>query len=79
MMQALRIVLAVVYILVCIGLIATVILQSGKSAGLSGTISGGAEVFFGRKKGLDDKLAKFTEFLAVAFLALSILMILVMR
>nr|WP_148218477.1 preprotein translocase subunit SecG [Thermosediminibacter oceani] len=74
-----HIVLTVVYILVCIGLIATVLLQSGKSAGLSGTIAGGAETFFGKKKGIDDKLAKITEIFAVAFLALSILMMIVLK
>ncbi|MDN5332038.1 MAG: preprotein translocase subunit SecG [Tepidanaerobacteraceae bacterium] len=78
-MQAFRIVFSVVYVLICIGLIATVLLQSGKSAGLSGTISGGAEVFFGKKKGIDDKLAKLTEILAVAFLGLSILMMVVLK
>jgi len=77
--QALRIVFAVIYVLVCIGLIAAVLLQSGKSAGLSGTIAGGAEVFFGKKKGIDDKLAKVTEILAVAFLGLSILMMVVLK
>ncbi|TYP53274.1 preprotein translocase subunit SecG [Thermosediminibacter litoriperuensis] len=78
-MQGLRIVLTVVYILVCIGLIAAVLLQSGKSAGLSGTIAGGAETFFGKKKGIDDKLAKLTEVLAIAFLALSILMMVAIK
>lgn len=78
-MQGLRIILSVIYVLVCIGLIATVLLQSGKSAGLSGTIAGGAETFFRKKKGIDDKLAKFTEILAVAFMVLSILMMVVIQ
>lgn len=77
-MQAFRIVFSIIYVLVCIGLIATVLLQSGKSVGL-GAISGGAEVFFGKKRGIDDKLAKFTEILAVAFLGLSILMMVVLK
>jgi preprotein translocase subunit SecG len=47
--------------LVCIALIATVVLQSGKSAGMSGSIAGGAETLFGgKKKGLDETLAKLT-------------------
>ncbi|WP_422446050.1 preprotein translocase subunit SecG [Thermoanaerobacterium sp. DL9XJH110] len=71
--------LIIVYLLICLGLIATVLLQSGKSAGLSGSIAGGAETFFGKKKGIDDKLARFTEILAVAFLAMSIVMMVFLR
>jgi preprotein translocase subunit SecG len=71
--------LTIVYLLICLGLIATVLLQSGKSAGLSGSIAGGAETFFGKKKGIDDKLARFTEILAVAFLAMSIVMMVFLR
>ena len=42
------IVLTVLEVIACLGLIATVLLQSGKSAGLSGSISGGAETFLGK-------------------------------
>ncbi|CQR70365.1 preprotein translocase subunit SecG [Sporomusa ovata DSM 2662] len=51
-----------------IALIAVVVLQSGKSAGLSGSIAGGAESMFGGKaKGLDAILAKATIILASLF------------
>ena len=36
-------VLSIIQVLCCIAIIAVVMLQSGKSAGLSGAISGGAE------------------------------------
>ncbi len=53
---------------ICIALIATVVLQSGKSAGMSGSIAGGAETIFGgKKKGLDEILAKATMILGVLF------------
>ncbi|NPV27233.1 MAG: preprotein translocase subunit SecG [Firmicutes bacterium] len=55
-----------------LGLIATVLLQSGKSAGLSGTIAGGAETIFGKKKGIDDLLNKISTVLAVVFLVLTL-------
>jgi preprotein translocase subunit SecG len=71
--------LTVIYVVICIGLIATVLLQSGKSAGLSGSIAGGAESFFGKKKGIDEKLSRFTAILAVSFLVLSVLMIVFIR
>lgn len=71
--------LTIVYLLICIGLIALVLLQSGKSAGMAGSIAGGAEKLFGKKKGIDDKLAKYTEILALIFLAMSIIMIIFLR
>jgi len=64
-------------ILVSLGLIAVVLLQSGKSAGLSGTIAGGAETLFGKKKGLDEFLQKIAIILATAFLVLTLLMVLI--
>ena len=64
----------ILQIIVCFGLIATIILQAGKSAGLSGSIAGGAEQFFGKKKGLDEFLAKMTSWLAVAFMVLTLLL-----
>ncbi|HEY8875601.1 MAG TPA: preprotein translocase subunit SecG [Desulfosporosinus sp.] len=51
-----------------LGLIATVLFQSGRSAGLSGAITGAGESVFGKKKGMDELLAKFTGVLAAVFL-----------
>ncbi|MDQ0157084.1 preprotein translocase subunit SecG [Robertmurraya andreesenii] len=61
-------------VIVSIGLIVVVLLQSGKSAGLSGAISGGAEQLFGKQKarGLDLILHRITIVLAVLFFALTI-------
>ena len=51
-----------------IALIVSVVLQSGKSAGLSGSIAGGAEsIFGGKRKGLDEILAKATIIIAALF------------
>lgn len=53
---------------ISIALIAVVVLQSGKSAGLSGSIAGGAETLFGgKKKGMDELLAKATMVLGILF------------
>jgi len=57
----------VIHVLFCFFLIAVVLLQSGRSAGLSGSIAGGAETFFGKKKGLDELLGKMTTAVAVLF------------
>ena len=43
-------ILITLLVIVSIGLITVVLLQSGKSAGLSGAISGGAEQLFGKAK-----------------------------
>ncbi|HWO75605.1 MAG TPA: preprotein translocase subunit SecG [Bacillus sp. (in: firmicutes)] len=59
----------------CIALIAVVLLQSGKSAGLSGAISGGAEQLFGKQKarGIDLVLHRITVVLSVLLFVLTIL------
>ncbi|RPF49363.1 preprotein translocase subunit SecG [Thermodesulfitimonas autotrophica] len=64
-----------VYVLICLLLITVVVLQSGRAAGLSGAIGGGAESLFGKKKGLDEWLAKVTVWVAVLFGALSLLLV----
>lgn len=58
-------------------LIASVLLQSGNSAGLSGSIAGGAEQLFGKKKskGYEAILAKVTAIGAVAFIVLSLVIV----
>lgn len=54
--------------IICIALIASVVLQSSKSSGMGGAISGGADAIFGGKtKGLDGFLAKLTMVLAALF------------
>ncbi len=73
-MSALKIAVMVVHILLAIGIIVTVLLQSGKSAGLSGAIAGGAETFFGKKKGMDEFLSKLSTGFAVGFLVTSLLL-----
>ena len=66
--------LTIVYVIVCIGLIASVLLQSGKSAGISGSIAGGAESFFGKKKGIDSFLSRLSTIFAIAFMLLTLLL-----
>ena len=63
-----------VLIVISIILVIIVLMQEGKSAGLSGAIAGGAETFFGKNKGrtYEAKLAKFTKFIAIAFFVLAL-------
>ncbi|HHW70225.1 MAG TPA: preprotein translocase subunit SecG [Clostridiales bacterium] len=62
-------------------LIAVVLLQPGKSAGISGSISGGAETFFGKHKAktFEGKLQKWTKISAAAFMILTIILSLVSK
>lgn len=61
-------------VIVSLSLIVVVLLQSGKSAGLSGAISGGAEQLFGKQKarGLELVLHRVTIVLAALFFILAI-------
>lgn len=71
--------LKIILVLVSLGLIAVVLLQSGKSAGLSGSIGGGAEQLLGKKKarGIDALLEKLTIVLAVSFILLAVIVALI--
>jgi len=55
-------------------LIASILLQSGNSAGLSGAIGGGAEQLFGKKKskGYESILSKISTVAAVLFIVFSL-------
>lgn len=66
--------LMVLLVIVSLALIVVVLLQSGKSAGLSGAISGGAEQLFGKQKarGMDLVLNRITIVLAALFFILAL-------
>lgn len=71
-MEALRIILTVVFIIVCVIISAVVLLQEGKSAGL-GAISGAAESYWGKNKGrsMEGTLVKITKILVILFILLA--------
>ena len=69
-------VFTIVHVVLSLILIAVVLLQSGKSAGLSGSIGGGAETFFGKNKAgtLDGIFEKLTGIVALLFIITSIIL-----
>lgn len=71
-MSVVRIILTVLFILICVVLTIIVLMQEGKSAGL-GSISGAAETYWGKNKGrsMEGKLVKFTTVLVVLFIVLA--------
>ena len=68
--------ITILQVLAGLGVTAIVLAQSGKSAGLSGTISGGADTFMskGKAKSLDAKLAKLTKWFALGFVVLTLVL-----
>ena len=66
----------IILIAASIFLIFAVLMQSGKSKKLSGTIAGGAETFFGKTKGkqIDKKLSKLTTAIAIVFVLLVLIL-----
>jgi len=73
--------LYVIQIVVCLVLIISVLLQEGNSAGLSGSIAGGAETFFGKGKSktLNGIFKSVTKVFAVLFVVLSLILTLISK
>lgn len=71
----LRILLSIVFVIICIALSAIILLQEGKSQGL-GAIGGMADTYWGKNKGrsMEGKLEKFTKIGAVLFFILALIL-----
>ena len=80
-MAILKTILIVVQIIVSLVLIVSVLMQSGKQAGLSGSIAGGAETFFGKNKArtLDGLLSRLTTVMAILFIVISFVLSLLIK
>ena len=78
-MNTLNLILTIIQVLCGLAVIAVVMLQSGKSAGLSGAIAGGADTFLSKNKAKswDAKLARWTKWVAIAFVVLTLVISLV--
>ena len=71
----LRIILTILFILICVALAIIVLLQEGKSAGL-GAISGAAETYWGKNKSrsMEGMMVKITKYLAIGFIVLAVVL-----
>lgn len=71
-----KLALTIVQVLCGLILIAVVMLQSGKSAGLSGAIAGGVDTFLSKNKAKswDAKLARWTKWVAIGFMILTMVL-----
>jgi len=75
-MAVLRVIVTVLYVLICVALVAVVLFQESKTQGLSGTINGVAETYWGKNKGrsMEGKLELGTKILAALFIVLSVVL-----
>ena len=75
-MAALKIVIMVIYAVVCIALTVIVLMQEGKQAGLTGSISGAADTYWGKNKGrsMEGGMVLATKVLAALFIVISLLL-----
>ena len=79
-METAKLIITVISVIVAIALIAVVLLQSGKSAGLSGALTGGSSDSFlskNKTKSWDAKMARATKWIAIAFIVLSFVVCLI--
>ena len=76
-MSVWAIIVNIIYLIICLAIIAVVLLQSGRSAGISGTIAGGAETFFGKHKGraYEQILSKYTAVIAILFVIVAVVLV----
>ncbi|MGB9679907.1 MAG: preprotein translocase subunit SecG [Thermoanaerobacteraceae bacterium] len=76
----LKTVFLILHVLVSLFMIVVILLQQGKSAGISGVIAGGAETFFGKNKArtMEGTLERLTTISAVIFLITSLVLSLLM-
>ena len=75
-MTTLELILTIIQLISGLAVTVIVLMQSGKSAGLSGAIAGGAETFLskGKAKTLDAKLAKATKWFGLVFVVLTLVL-----
>ena len=73
-MSAVEIILGIVVIIVSLVIIAAVILQQGRRAGINGAISGGADTFLSKNKArtFDAFLSRWTKYFAILFFVLAV-------
>ena len=75
-MNTLKLILTILQLLSGLAVTVVVLLQSGKSAGLSGAIAGGADTFLSKNKAKswDAKLARWTKWVAIGFMILTMVL-----
>lgn len=75
-MDILKLVLSIIFVIISITITIIVLMQEGKQAGLSGSVSGMADSYWGKNKGrsVEGKLEKVTTILGVLFIVIAIVL-----
>ena len=75
-MAVVKVIVTIIFALICLALTVIVLMQEGKSGGLSGSVAGSTETYWGRNKGrsMEGKLEKITKYLAIGFIVLSLVL-----
>ena len=78
-MTTLELILTIIQLISGLAVTVIVLMQSGKSAGLSGAIAGGVDTFLSKNKAKtwDAKLAKMTKWVAIVFMVLTLVLCLI--
>ena len=66
----------IIHLIICITMVSIIMLQSGKSSGLSGALSGSSDTFLAKNKSrtIDARLARSTKWFAGVFVVLTIVL-----
>ena len=75
-MDSLKTLVAVVHLITCLILVVIIVLQSGKTSGLSGALSGQTDTFLSKNKSksIDARLARATKWFAGVFVVLTVIL-----
>lgn len=75
-MSVLKIIVTVIFFLVAIALIVIILAQEGKQAGLTGSITGASETYWGKNKtrSMEGAIARATKYGVAAFLVMALLL-----
>lgn len=80
-MDVLSLIIKIILVAFSVFLISVVLLQSGQRSGVPGSIGGGAEAMFGKKKarGMDALLVKLTKLSAIGFMVLAVILAIIQK
>ncbi len=80
-MNVLSVILSILFFAISVGLIVIILLQSSRNAGLSGTLTGMTDTYWGKNKSnsIEGKLERYTKILATCFIIVAIVLNAVIR
>ena len=73
--EIVRIIVTVIFAILCVALTVIILMQEGKSAGL-GSIAGAADTYWGKNKGrsMEGKMVRVTTIMVVLFFVISLVL-----